>query len=47
MAIYERKYSQYANTVKKDGEISIEIGSPIQQSKYYITESDCNLIYVR
>ena len=47
MAIYERKYPQYANTVKKDGEISIEIGSPIQHSKYYITESDCNLIYVR
>jgi hypothetical protein len=47
IAIYDRKYPQLANTTKNNESISIEIGKPFQRKNYYITESDCNLIFVR
>jgi len=47
IAVYDRKYPQYANTINKDEIISIEIGRPFLHDKYYITENDCNLIYLK
>ena len=46
-AIYDRKYPQWANATKDNETITIEIGKPFQRKNYYITESDCNLIFLR
>ena len=47
IAIYNRKYPQWANATKNNETINIEIGKHFQRKSYYITESDCNLIFVR
>lgn len=47
IAVYERKYPQWADVTKNKETITIEIGKPFQRKNYYKTRDDCNLIFVK